>query len=598
MRILASAAGCCNAVRAWQAASLLDRTPNPSETRIHGLRGPDTACPTLHANTTMNSRSRSLFLAAATFGAVLCAPAPAHEAKASAPAVEWNARNAEHLLNRAGFGAGSAEVDAAVKRGQAATIESLFPDPSRTVQPEILGAHQLPLGLETPEGRQRNVEARREGHSRMQPDLISPLNMYGDWWVERMRTGADPLRERMTIFWHGHFVSSIKEVADSHEMIEQVQFLRDNALGPFETLVRGIGRTPAMLVYLNNAENVKDHPNENWARELFELFSLGDGNYTEDDIKQAARAFTGWTDQESKFLFDRMVHDWGRKEVLGRAGNLDGDAIVDLALEQEACARFMAAKLLHHFEGAPAPKERVEDYAAFLRSNGMHIGKFLRRLFADPAFYRDEIVGRRVAPPIEWIVGAARRLQAAPPGQMVQNMGDVLGQRLFWPPSVKGWEPDMAWITTATMMYRSNMAGIMLDLVSVQDLIRDAEFEPRMDAEMPMAGAMKKSRNNGLNQLSYIQETGWKPGLSLVDQAKQAMAGSDAHVAAWMSVQLLAVDVPLDSGVRGAIAAFVARERRDAGIEAETALLAHPQAEAILRRTAHFVLSLPEAQLN
>ena len=545
--------------------------------------------------TTMTTRPRpSVWLSVWLPALLLAAPVAAAGTDQA-----WTAREAEHLLNRAGFGATQVEVEAAVRRGREATIAGLFPDPARTPKPEILGAKTLPLGLESPEARLRNVEARREGYSRMQPDLISPLNMYGDWWIERMRASEDPLRERMTIFWHGHFVSSIKEVGDSHEMIEQVQFLRDNALGRFEVLVRGIGRTPAMLTYLNNNENVKDHPNENWARELFELFSLGDGNYTETDIKEAARAFTGWSDAESRFLFERVVHDYGRKQVLGRSGNLDGDMIVDLALEQEACARFMAAKLLHHLEGAPAAQERVQDYAAFLRSHEMDIGQFLRRLFADPAFYREEIVGRRIVPPIEWVVGSARKLSIAPPGQMVQNMGDVLGQRLFWPPSVKGWEPDMAWITTATMMYRSNMAGILLGLVSVDGLIRDAEFEqPRMDAEMPMMGALKKSRNNGLNQLAYIQHTGWQPQVSLVEQAHKAMAVGDARIAAWMAGELLSIEVSLDSGVRNAIAAFVAREREAAGITEQAQLLGHAQAEDVLRRTAHFVLSLPEAQLN
>jgi uncharacterized protein (DUF1800 family) len=526
---------------------------------------------------------------------VVAAPAAAI---AEAPRVEWNLRNAEHLLNRAAFGATSDEAQAAVARGMQATIEALFPADAKVPQPEILGRRDLPLDLERPETRLRNVEGRREGLSRLQPDLISPLNMWGDWWIERMRKSEDPLRERMTIFWHGHFVSSVKEVGNAHEMIEQLTFLRVNALGDFATLLRGIGRTPAMLAYLNNDENVKEHPNENWARELFELFSLGDGNYTEDDIKQAARAFTGWTDEEGRFLFDRIVHDYGAKQLLGRAGAFDGDMVVDLALEQEACARFMSAKLLHHFEGAPAPEARVEEYASFLRANELRIDKFLRRLFADPAFYRDEVVGRRVAPPIEWLVGNARRLDLSAPGQMVLNMGDVLGQRLFWPPSVKGWEPDMAWITTATMMYRSNMAGIMLGLVSVQDLIRDAEFDERSMGDEPMMAAAKKSRSNGLNQLAYIQDAGWKPGLSLVPRAKAALAVGDARLAAWLSVELLAVEVPLDSGVRDSVAAFLARERREAGIEMETALLDHPQAEAVLRRAAHFVLSLPESQLN
>ncbi|MGH8311468.1 MAG: DUF1800 domain-containing protein, partial [Steroidobacteraceae bacterium] len=342
----------------------------------------------------------------------------------------------------------------------------------------------------------------------------------------------DPLRDRMTVFWHGHFCSSVKEVASSQDMINQIQFLRGHALGRFEALVRGIGRDPAMLRYLNNDNNVKDHPNENWARELMELFSLGDGNYTETDIKQAARAFTGWSRDltgSGSFEYKRTDHDFGGKRVLSVDGNLDGDHVIDIVLEQPACGRFLARKILAYLEGVPPTQERVDDYADFLRKNSYDFGKMLRRLFRDPQFYRDEVVGSRVTAPVEYLVGAARRLEIDPPGQMVLNAGDVLGQRLFWPPSVKGWEEGMAWITTATMMQRSNMIGVMVGLVDVRELLHDEQFAG--DAATMRGKPERTSRTNGFNQLRYIQQMGWQPKLSLVERARNAGKTDDDQIA-------------------------------------------------------------------
>lgn len=529
----------------------------------------------------------------------------ASDARTSA-AVRWDARAAEHLLNRAGFGGSQAEVERLVAMGQAAAIESFFPDPRVAPPPVILSLGGLRGGFESPAERHATMEARRESLSRMQVDLIVPLNRYADWWIERMLRSEDPLRDRMTIFWHGHFVSSVKDVGNSHDMIKQVAFLRDCALGPFETLVRGIGRDPAMLRYLNNDNNVKDHPNENWARELMELFSLGDGNYTETDIKQAARAFTGWSRGPRGFEYKRLDHDFGTKEVLSVAGNLDGDQVIDVVLEQPACARFVARKLLAYFEGMPPAAERVEDYAAYLRGNGYDIGKMLRRLFADPHFYSDEVVAHRVAAPVEYLVGCARRLGIEPPGQMVLNAGDVLGQRLFWPPSVKGWEEGLAWITTSSMMQRSNMVGVMMGLVDVTTLMHDDEFS----GDAMSAGARKSvtSRTNGFNHLRYVQLTGWKPEFSLVERARGAKSLQDAArkegkatdevLARWLTEELLAVPYSPES-TREAFD-YLRGAREKAGI-AEGALLAAdagPQAEAILRGLAHVILSLPEAQLN
>ncbi len=506
--------------------------------------------------------------------------------------VRWDARTAEHLLDRAGFGGSTADVAKLVALGLDESVDSFFPNTSATPPPEVLALASLHGDLESPEERLGTVEARRTGFSRLQPDLILPLNKFADWWIERMIRAEDPLRDRMTLFWHGHFVSSVKDVGNAHDMIRQVRFLRDNALGSFATLVQGIGKDPAMLRYLNNDTNVKDHPNENWARELMELFSLGDGNYTETDIKQAARAFTGWSRGPEGFEFKRLDHDFGQKTVLSVSGNLDGDQVVAIILKQPACARFVARKLIAHFEGVAPDETRVADYAEFLRDHDFDIGQMMRRLLKDPQFYREEILGARVVPPVEYLVKAARRLGIDPPGQMILNAGDVLGQRLFWCPSVKGWEDGLAWITTSSMMQRSNMVGVMLGIVQVDSLLHDEEFDPLK----PDATKKTVSRTNGFNQLAYIQETGWQPSVSVSAWVKKTGRTSDEDIVHAMVDQMLGIPYAPDIA-RGPYD-WLHEAREKAQIKEGQLTDSGERGETILRELAHLILSLPEAQVE
>jgi len=526
--------------------------------------------------------------AAETVG-VPVAPVP------SAP--NWDARLAEHLLNRAGFGGDTADVERLTTLGRERAVATFFPDTSGAPDPDILAGANLHGGLDDPSQRLDFVVRRRENYTGHQIEIIVALNKYGDWWIERMIRGEDALRDHMAIFWHGHFATSIKEVGNSQEMIEQMRFLRDNALGSFRTLARGIGKTPAMLEYLDNAENVKAHPNENWARELMELFALGDGNYTETDIKESARAFTGWTDEERRFTFRRLDHDFGQKTFLGVTGQLDGDLCVDIVLEQPACARFIARKAILYFEGVPPDEERLEDYARFLREKDYDVSAFLRRLFQDDAFYREEVVGSRVQGPVEFLVGACRRLDFDVPGQFLLNGADMLGQRLFWPPSVKGWDGGMAWITTSTLMNRSNVTGAMLGLVDMGSLVFDEEFEE--GGAMAMDGGRPKrdraSRTNGLNHIRTIQERGFSAEIDLKGLVEASGARSDVEVSRVLLVRILAV--PVEDAMVEEPAAWLARERETRGIAAGR-LLESEQAEDLLRRFAHLVLSLPEAQLH
>ena len=533
----------------------------------------------------------------------------ARELPEIASEVVWDRRAAEHLLSRAGFGASEAEVARAVRRGREAVVAELL---------DVDPFHERPFYARRRDSRSLDAylrglppDERREEARRMRMEDEQQLRDFSAWWVERMVGGEDPLRERMTLFWHGYFTSSQQDVRNSHEMIRQNQLLRANALGSFAHLLHAIARDPAMLEYLDNATNRRGSPNENFARELMELFALGEGNYTEEDVKEAARAFTGWTDRDGRFRFLPGQHDGGQKTVLGVTGELDGDQVIDLLLAQEACARHLAGELLAWLEGlAPAP-ERLAEYAALLLREDYEIRPFLERLFADPAFYRDEVVGTRIASPVDFLVGAARRLGCDPPPQLILAGAAVLGQELFHPPNVQGWEEGAAWITTSALMLRGNLAGVLLGEVQARDFVEDDSFDllvaeedpPGGEGEVP--GSMERSgrpagsiprRLGELGKLRALERSGWRPRLCLSAELDQAGARRDAEIVAALLERLLAV--PAAPGTEQELAGVLARERTELGIEEGALLEDARRAEPVLRRLAHLVLCLPEAQLH
>ena len=335
-------------------------------------------------------------------------------------------------------------------------------------------------------------DERREARNVFVREDRELLQRFSDWWVAEMSAGAQPLREHMTLFWHGHFTSSHREVRDAEALIRQNQLFREHALGNFGTLLRAVLRDPAMLVYLDNDQNTKESPNENLARELFELFTLGEGHYTEGDVHEAARALTGW---DVRFpegaVFMRGQHDRGQKSVLGTSAELDGDGLVDLILAREECARWIAGRILHYFEGREPDPERLERYAEFLRESDYELEPLLRALFVDPDFYAAEVVGTRISGPIEYLVGASRRLGLEPPSRLVWIAAGQLGQRLFEPPSVKGWEGGRAWIGTSSLLQRGNAIGLFLGVVSVDQVLAR---EAGLDEGVMMAQSMERRR--------------------------------------------------------------------------------------------------------
>jgi uncharacterized protein (DUF1800 family) len=287
-----------------------------------------------------------------------------------------------------------------------------------------------------------------------------------------MLQGGHPLREKMTLFWHNHFATSIVKVSDSHLMFAQNCLLREHALGKFGALLREVGRDGAMLIWLDAASNVKGKPNENYARELMELFSLGVGNYTEKDIREAARAFTGWTQGRKEFRFDPAAHDAGTKTILGQSGNWNGDDVARIVLEQPAAARFVVRKLYNYLVSETAPPDALlEPLCASFRKSDHDVAALVRTMLASRLFYSDHAFRRRVKSPVEYALGAVlavyRRYDEAEadyrplPQQVMVHRLTAMGQTLFAPPNVKGWPGGRTWLNTSTVLERDNFAAAL-----------------------------------------------------------------------------------------------------------------------------------------
>lgn len=378
----------------------------------------------------------------------LCAAVPA-------AAQQLGYDGARHLLGRTSFAATPAEVDAysrltreqALDRLLAGTRTRAATAPPRWVSEPFDSLRRLRNA--SPEERQAFQRQRREEGLELRA-----------WWLEEMRVTATPLTEKMTLFWHNHFVSSDQKVRSPQLMYRQNLLLRRHALGNFAALLHEIARDPAMVIYLDNASNRKAQPNENFAREVMELFTLGEGHYTEHDVKEAARAFTGWSvdPDTGEFLFRAPQHDGGPKTVLGRSGNLNGDDVLRVLLAHPRTAEHVVEKLWREFVSpAPDPAE-VKRVAHRFRDSGYDIRVALRALLASDAFYAAQNRAALVKSPVELVVGTLRQFQFST-GEMLPFALTVaqLGQNLFAPPNVKGWPGGEAWINSTTLLARKQL---------------------------------------------------------------------------------------------------------------------------------------------
>ncbi|MFT5050752.1 MAG: hypothetical protein ACI8QZ_002155 [Chlamydiales bacterium] len=527
----------------------------------------------------------------------------------------WDARKLEHLLNRAAFGASKSDVDRWLGHGPRAVITYLLKE--RPVVDPFLNDQ---VKIDRKAMRAMSPEERRIATQRIRARNRDLFQSYLTWWFDEMVKGRSPLRERMVLFWHGFITSSITEVQRAHLMVQQSELLRGHALGSYADILRDALRDPALLIYLNNNSNEKGHPNENLAREVMELFSLGEGNYTEQDVLEAARALTGrGTDNEYGYRFEPRRHDFGEKAILGVEGRLDADDLVDILIAQPACARHVARRLIEYLEGATPSDERLEIYADLLRRHDYQMRPMLRRLFLDPEFYRDEVLGARVGSPVDYLVGTCRRLQIEPPATLLAIGTSLAGQSLLDPPSVKGWDGGETWINTSSLMTRGNLAGLLLGTLvddingdgpgvrarrrlgaSAERVVDEDVFVAMDEMKMEMDGGDRHSRADGKSRLDrltrLVSRVGYSPRMHFTARFLRAGIEGEEAIVDTLLEELLAIVPPQET--RLLVLAYLTSEAKARGIEPGKLLESGSESEYLLRDVAHLILSLPEANLG
>ncbi len=353
----------------------------------------------------------------------------------------WDRRRVVHLHRRAGFAATWGEVRRDLKDGPKASIGRLLAGTARAdgVPKDFAGVAALLAG------------------NAGDPERLKA------WWVYRMLFGPDPLTERLVLMWHNHFATSIAKVNDAGAMRRQNEIFRAHARAPFGQLLAAVTHDPALLLWLDAPANRAGHPNENLARELMELFTLGLGRYTEADVKEAARALTGWTVAGGKFHAEPARHDGGDKTILGRKGKWNGDGLVKLLLEHPATAERLARRLCEQFMGeGAAGAAAVKALAAGLREHHLDVGWGVETVLRSRAFFAAGNLGRRVVAPMEFAVAAARALEMFEPAPSTLVLADWcarLGQDLFQPPNVGGWPGGRQWVSAQSMVGRANFAA-------------------------------------------------------------------------------------------------------------------------------------------
>ena len=490
-----------------------------------------------------------------------CAPAPAvqqqgastshaphnkHRAPSAAPAVSaadqdiLDADDARFFLTRVGFAPDSGEVAQYVglTREQAvdkvlatARTESVTPLPDWVLEP-----------IPTRDIRKTWTDDQRRDEQRLRGQRYELLRA---WWVREMLSTPSPLTERMTLFWHNHFTSGQDKVQYPQQMAQQNMLLRRDALGNFGELLHDVAKDPAMLQYLDGASNRKGKPNENFAREVMELFTLGEGNYTQRDVSEAARAYTGWSlDPDTQaYVWRANQHDDGDKTVLGQTGPFDGDQVLDILLARPETATFVTTKLWREFVSDTPDPARIAPIAAQFRASHYDIKVALRGLFMSDAFWDEGDRGVLVKSPVEFVVGTLRAFDigydnTAPFAAQIRT----LGENLFYPPNVKGWPGGTIWINSSTLLARKQFVEQLFRATEtarpqrmnnpVGAKIAASGAPGNMQASLPMQRAMARVGPAGQGGVRFDIDT-WlahyntaptaKPGLSAELQLQHAV---------------------------------------------------------------------------
>lgn len=565
---------------------------------------------------------------------------------------DWNERRAAHLLERAGFGGTPAEIAEFAQLGPEAAVRRLvyFEGAGDDKLPPFdhSGVHDPGLepfppsrpattNLASKEGAALGVKVKASGNRRLQPVVnrffywLRASKLETDrlsyWWANRMLLSPRPLQEKMALFWHGHFAVNESKVRDYRKHLQLLQVFHQHGLGHFRELLIATAKSPAMLSFLDAGVNVKGSPNENFAREIMELFTLGVGHYTEHDIREAARAFTGWYYDDLKFIARGAQHDEGDKTVLGKTGKFSGEDIVDIILNHPA-DEFIAAKLYRYFVHDTPSKEVTAKLAAVFRKNNFNIAALMETIFLSRDFYAPQSVGSIIKSPVQLAVSTYRKLEL----ERVPGVPDFntatreLGQHLFNPPTVAGWAQGRSWITPGLLIARKNFAYdvifpdinfIPYDRYPPDPLIRSvskrlaegaviskATKPPGVEDKKDMSMASLMADMDQDFNTRYGSYRGWQMALEKVKPIPRHTAGFDlagiverenlASVEQIVDHFLMRLmSVPATNEQRKSLIEVLQRELGTDNIEAARSYLEDP-----LRVLVQQIMSLPEYQLS
>ncbi|WP_052726599.1 DUF1800 domain-containing protein [Devosia epidermidihirudinis] len=557
----------------------------------------------------------------------------------------WTAHLAGHLLERAGFGGTPEQITrlaalspeeavaslvnyAGQSNGHLAPFEESgfwdaslkdFPAsrPAATVLAERTGQA---MGVAVKPGGQRPLQPITNRFFYWLRASTLETRRLAFWWLDRMVRTARPLEEKLTLFWHGHFATSEEKLRDYRKIQLQLETLRAGASGNFGDLLVAVAKDPAMLVFLDAAQNVKGAPNENFGREVMELFTMGVGNYTEDDIREAARAFTGWGNDDLSFVIDPDKHDAGVKTFLGQSGNFAGEDILRIILAQKQTAIYIASKLYRFFVREEISPEFAIVLGDLLRNNGYEIAPFLTTVFLSEDFYSEASVATHIKSPTELLVSTYRKLglDALPGIPDPNSVSKTLGQILLYPPTVAGWGEGRAWITPGLLFERSNFAREVMfpDIIGFRDPERNPGAEVRRVNANIIAGmeitAATLEEGAALSTAAGIQESfntryaslvGYQQALSKLKPTPRAAAQfslSEMVTDAGATTATEAVDHLITRFMRVALSAN-ARAALIGTLEHELGTSQLAEAESYmehgLRLVGHLIMSSPQYQL-